>query len=44
VQPQIKVSGHVYDLETGLVTTVVDPPQPQPAQRPSADERLKAGF
>jgi carbonic anhydrase len=44
VQPQISVSGHVYDLETGLVTTVVDPAQPQQAQRPSADEGLKAGF
>jgi carbonic anhydrase len=44
VQPQISVSGHVYDLETGLVTMVVDPAQPQPAPRPSAGERLKAGF
>jgi carbonic anhydrase len=44
VQPQISVSGHVYDLDTGLVTTVVDPAQPQPAQRPSAGERLKADF
>jgi len=25
VPPQIRVSGHVYDLDTGLVTTVVDP-------------------
>jgi hypothetical protein len=23
--PQISVSGHVYDLETGLVTTIVGP-------------------
>ena len=44
VQPQISVSGHVYDLDTGLVTTVVDPAQPQPAQRPSAGERLQAEF
>jgi carbonic anhydrase len=44
VQPQISVSGHVYDLETGLVTTVVDPAQPQQAQRPSAGDRLKAEF
>jgi carbonic anhydrase len=42
--PQVRVSGHVYDLETGLVTTVVDPAQPQPAQQTSADERLKAQF
>jgi carbonic anhydrase len=44
VQPQISVSGHVYDLETGLVTTVVDPAQPRQAPRPSADDRLKAEF
>jgi carbonic anhydrase len=44
VQPQISVSGHVYDLETGLVTTIVDPAQPPPAPRPSAAERLKAEF
>ena len=25
VPPQTSVSGHVYDLETGLVTTIVDP-------------------
>jgi carbonic anhydrase len=37
VLPQISVSGHVYDLQTGLVTTIVDPSQPQRAQRPSAD-------
>jgi len=42
VQPQISVSGHVYDLETGLVTTVVDPAQPAP--RPSDGQRVKAGF
>jgi carbonic anhydrase len=42
VQPQISVSGHVYDLETGLVSTVVDPAQPAP--RSSDGERLKAGF
>jgi carbonic anhydrase len=44
VQPQISVSGHVYDLETGLVTSVVDPAQPQQAPRLPAGERLKAGF
>ena len=38
VAPQISVSGHVYDLQTGLVTTIVDPAQPQAqAQGPSAD-------
>ena len=37
VPPQISVSGHVYDLQTGLVTTIVDPSQPKRAQRPSAD-------
>ena len=36
VPPQISVSGHVYDLQTGLVTTIVDPAQAQ-AQGPSAD-------
>jgi carbonic anhydrase len=36
VPPQISVSGHVYDLQTGLVTTIVDPAQPR-AQGPSAD-------
>jgi carbonic anhydrase len=44
VQPQISVSGHVYDLDTGLVTTVVEPTQPRQAQRPSPDQRLNAGF
>jgi len=29
VPPQISVSGHVYDLQTGLVTTTTDPAQPQ---------------
>lgn len=37
VLPQISVSGHVYDVQTGLVTTIADPAQPQQAQRPSAD-------
>jgi carbonic anhydrase len=37
VPPQISVSGHVYDLQTGLVTTIVDPSQPRRAQSPSAD-------
>jgi carbonic anhydrase len=37
VPPQISVSGHVYDLQTGLVTTIVDPSQPRRAPSPSAD-------
>jgi carbonic anhydrase len=37
VPPQISVSGHVYDLQTGLVTTIVDPSQPRRAQSPAAD-------
>jgi carbonic anhydrase len=28
VQPLISVSGHVYDLDTGLITTVADPARP----------------
>ena len=28
VSPQITISGHVYDVETGLVTTVVPPMSP----------------
>jgi carbonic anhydrase len=28
--PRIKVSGHVYDLETGLVSTIVAPASPVP--------------
>jgi carbonic anhydrase len=28
VPPRISVSGHVYDLQTGLVTTIVDASQP----------------
>jgi carbonic anhydrase len=31
--PQITVSGHVYDLETGLVTTIVAPSHPQQPQQ-----------
>ena len=34
--PQISVSGHVYDLETGLVTTIVGPSQPWRAHSLSA--------
>jgi carbonic anhydrase len=34
VPPQISVSGHVYDLQTGLVTTIVDPAQPGRALSP----------
>ena len=37
VPPQISISGHVYDLQTGLVTTIVNPSQPPRAQRPPAD-------
>jgi carbonic anhydrase len=37
VQPEISVSGHVYDLDTGLVTTIVGPSQPQLAQSLSAE-------
>jgi carbonic anhydrase len=37
VPPQISVSGHVYDLQTGLVTTIAGPSQPERAQGPSAD-------
>jgi carbonic anhydrase len=31
VSPQVSVSGHVYDISTGRVTTVVDARHPQPA-------------
>jgi carbonic anhydrase len=37
VPPQLSVSGHVYDLQTGLVTTIVDPSPPGRAHRPSAE-------
>jgi carbonic anhydrase len=30
VLPQISVSGHVYDLRTGLVTTIAGPARPHP--------------
>jgi carbonic anhydrase len=30
VSPRITVSGHVYDVETGLVTTVAAPASPEP--------------
>jgi carbonic anhydrase len=36
VLPQISVSGHVYDLETGLVTTIAGPSQPCRAHSLSA--------
>jgi carbonic anhydrase len=39
VLPQISVSGHVYDLETGLVTTITGPSQPRQAHGPSAGTR-----
>jgi carbonic anhydrase len=29
ISPRITVSGHVYDLETGLVTTIVQPRRPK---------------
>jgi carbonic anhydrase len=29
ISPLITVSGHVYDLETGLVTTIVEPTRPK---------------
>jgi hypothetical protein len=35
--PQISVSGHVYDLQTGLVTTIIGPAQPRRARSPAAD-------
>jgi carbonic anhydrase len=37
VPPQISVSGHVYDLQTGLVTTITGPSQPRRAASPPAD-------
>jgi carbonic anhydrase len=37
VPPQVSVSGHVYDLQTGLVTSIIGPAQPRRAQSPSAD-------
>ena len=37
VLPQISVSGHVYDLQSGLVTTIADPSQPQRERRPLPD-------
>jgi carbonic anhydrase len=37
VLPQVSVSGHVYDLETGLVTTIVDPSQPRSKGERNAD-------
>ena len=32
ISPRITVSGHVYDLETGLVTTIVEPTSPKRAE------------
>jgi carbonic anhydrase len=29
ISPRITVSGHVYDVDTGLVTTIVEPASPQ---------------
>ena len=34
VSPSITVSGHVYDVETGLVTTVVEAAPPERADQP----------
>lgn len=42
VPPQISVSGHVYDLQTGLVTTITGPSQPRQAPGPSADAAVPA--
>ena len=39
VLPQISVSGHVYDLETGLVATITGPSRPRQAHGPSAGAR-----
>jgi carbonic anhydrase len=30
ISPHITVSGHVYDVDTGLVTTIVEPASPRP--------------
>jgi len=35
--PQITISGHVYDLETGLVTTIIAPSHPQQPQQPQSE-------
>jgi carbonic anhydrase len=39
VPPQISVSGHVYDLQTGLVTTIAGPSRPGQARVPARDLR-----
>jgi carbonic anhydrase len=31
ISPRITVSGHVYDVETGLITTIVQPARPTPS-------------
>jgi len=31
LSPKVSVSGHVYDIATGRVTTVLDAKHPQPA-------------
>lgn len=36
VPPQISVSGHVYDLQTGLVTTIVEASQPGRTHSPGS--------
>jgi carbonic anhydrase len=42
VRPEISVSGHVYDLETGLVTTVTGPARPRPARGAGTDDPAPA--
>lgn len=39
VSPRITVSGHVYDLETGLVSTIVSATAPQRVQHGHGHER-----
>lgn len=42
VPPQISVSGHVYDLQNGLVSTIVGPARPRRAPSPSASANTPA--
>jgi carbonic anhydrase len=39
LSPKVSVSGHVYDIATGRVTTTLDARHPQPAARTSAAPR-----
>jgi carbonic anhydrase len=34
ISPRITVSGHVYDVDTGLVTTIVQPASSKGSARP----------